>query len=290
MQTLTIASQQSVEPTQMGVATSASTFFRQIGGTLGVAILLSVLFTLLPTNITGALQNKSDLTAGLNAALTPSVADAPNNKGVMDQIWNKIVDPIKENAQKGLDAGSAKAIAAADAAVTTQVTAAVQQQVAAGHLPAAAEQTAIDQGVAAAKPQAEAAALDAVAKAANGTVQDGKVVIDWSDATARGKVVDKAVPTIIDKVKTLKAKGSTSSDTSFLNGADKRLTTPFLKGFNASVVVVYWVAMFVLLLAFVITWFFRVPVLRTTSALQERANAAGATGVSATGTIQTQDA
>ena len=55
MQTLTIASQNSVAATQMGVATSASTFFRQIGGTLGVAILLSVLFSALPGNITGSL-------------------------------------------------------------------------------------------------------------------------------------------------------------------------------------------------------------------------------------------
>ena len=45
MQTLTIASQNSVQARDMGVATSSSTFFRQIGGTLGVAILFSVLFT-----------------------------------------------------------------------------------------------------------------------------------------------------------------------------------------------------------------------------------------------------
>ena len=287
MQTLTIASQQSVQPTQMGVATSASTFFRQIGGTLGVAILLSVLFTLLPTNITGSLQNTSDLKAGLNAALTPSVADAQRNKGAMSNIWNKIVDPIKENTQKGLDAGAAKATAAADAAVTQKVTAAVQAQVDAGTLPAAAAPSIIEQQIAAAKPTAEAAALDAVAKAANGTVTDGKVVIDWSNATARESVVDKAVPTIQKEAKKLKASGSTSSDTSFLNGADKRLTTPFLKGFNASVVVVYWIAMIVLLIAFVITWFFRVPALRSTSALQERADAAG---VTETGTIRTQEA
>ncbi len=290
MQTLTIASQQSVEPTQMGVATSASTFFRQIGGTLGVAILLSVLFTLLPTNITSSLQNKQDLTAGLNAALTPSIADAPKNKGVMDQIWNKIVDPIKENTQKGLDTGTQQALKAADAAVTQKVTAGVQAQVAAGVIPAAAAPAIIDQQITAAKPAAEQAALQAVAEKANGTVENGKVVVDWSNADARKAVVDKAVPTIQKKAKELKASGSTSSDTSFLNGADKRLTMPFLKAFNASVVVVYWVAMFVLLLAFVITWFFRVPVLRSTSALQERANAAGATGVTATGTIKTQDA
>ncbi|MCO7264454.1 EmrB/QacA family drug resistance transporter, partial [Dickeya zeae] len=44
MQSITLASQNSVEPRDMGVATSSATFFRQIGGTLGTAVLLSVLF------------------------------------------------------------------------------------------------------------------------------------------------------------------------------------------------------------------------------------------------------
>ena len=35
MQTLTLASQNAVAANQMGVATGAATFFRQIGGTLG---------------------------------------------------------------------------------------------------------------------------------------------------------------------------------------------------------------------------------------------------------------
>jgi EmrB/QacA subfamily drug resistance transporter len=287
MQTLTLASQGSVAPHQMGVATSAATFFRQIGGTLGVALLLSVLFSALPTNITTAMQNKTDLTAGLSAALTPSVADAPRNQGVMKEIWGKIVDPIKNQTQAGLDAGAAKATAAADAAVTSQVTAAVQGQVDAGRIPESAAPALIQQQVAAAKPAAETAALQKVADAAHARIVDGKVVYDWSNADARATVVDKAVPTIIDKASKLKASGSTSSDTSFLNGADKRLTTPFLKGFNDSVVVVYWIALAVVLLAFILTWFFRVPPLRQVSALQERADAGG---VSETGTIQTQAA
>jgi hypothetical protein len=44
MQTLTIAAQNSVEPRDIGVATSSATFFRQIGGTTGVAVMLSLLF------------------------------------------------------------------------------------------------------------------------------------------------------------------------------------------------------------------------------------------------------
>lgn len=47
MQTLTIAAQNSVEPRDIGVATSSATFFRQMGGTAGVAVFLSVLFAAL---------------------------------------------------------------------------------------------------------------------------------------------------------------------------------------------------------------------------------------------------
>jgi len=44
MQTLTIASQNAVSAKDIGVATSSATFFRQMGGTLGVAVFLSILF------------------------------------------------------------------------------------------------------------------------------------------------------------------------------------------------------------------------------------------------------
>jgi len=47
MQTLTTAAQNAVEPRDIGVATSSSTFFRQMGGTAGVAVFLSILFTTL---------------------------------------------------------------------------------------------------------------------------------------------------------------------------------------------------------------------------------------------------
>ncbi|WP_051265396.1 MDR family MFS transporter [Nakamurella lactea] len=51
MQSLTLATQNSVPSQDMGVATSAATFFRQVGGTIGVAVFLSMLFSLLPKNI-----------------------------------------------------------------------------------------------------------------------------------------------------------------------------------------------------------------------------------------------
>jgi hypothetical protein len=51
MQTIVLAMQNSVDPRDMGVATSAVTFFRQVGGSLGTAIFLSILFSNAGSNI-----------------------------------------------------------------------------------------------------------------------------------------------------------------------------------------------------------------------------------------------
>jgi EmrB/QacA subfamily drug resistance transporter len=63
MQTLIIAVQNAGPKRDMGVSTAAATFFRQIGGTLGVAVFLSVLFSTLTGNIRDAFVD-----AGLPAA------------------------------------------------------------------------------------------------------------------------------------------------------------------------------------------------------------------------------
>lgn len=279
MQSLVLASQNSVAPRDMGVATSSSTFFRQIGGTLGTAVLLSVLFALMPSGIATAMQNKGDLTSALDAALTPSVAADPANKGVMDQIWSPIVTPIQSQVQSGLDQGTAAAIQAADQAVTQQVTAAVQKQVDAGALSAASAQGIIDSQVAAAKPAAEQSALQTAAQKAGASVVNGKLAVDYSDQGQRSAIVDKVAPTLIDKLKenssSQGSSSSTTSDTSFLKGADARLTRPFMSGFNNSAVVIYWVGFGVIVLAFILSWFFKVPPLRPRSALQEQADAQG---------------
>ncbi|WP_345763146.1 MDR family MFS transporter [Diaminobutyricibacter sp. McL0608] len=282
MQTLTLASQNAVAPNQMGVATGASTFFRQIGGTLGVAVLLSVLFAALPANIVTATANEKTLSSALDAALTPEVATAPENKAIMKQLWTPIVSPIKSSIQDELAAGVTKAKAAADAAVTQQVTAAVNEQVAAGVIPAEAAAQIIAQQVAAATPQGEAAALAAVAKAAHATVVNGTVEVNWANASQRGFYVDKLTPTLATELKKGDSKANSSSnsatsDTSFLDGADKRLSKPFMVGFNDSVVLVYTIGLGVILLAFVLSLFFKVPPLRKTSALQEQADVAGST-------------
>ncbi len=51
MQPVIVAVQNAVSPREMGVATSSVTFFRQMGGTIGTAAFLSILFTRLGTEI-----------------------------------------------------------------------------------------------------------------------------------------------------------------------------------------------------------------------------------------------
>ncbi|WP_030477535.1 MDR family MFS transporter [Lentzea albidocapillata] len=57
MQTLLLAIQNDAEPRDMGVATASATFFRQIGGTVGTAVFLSILFTTVGDKIASGLQS-----------------------------------------------------------------------------------------------------------------------------------------------------------------------------------------------------------------------------------------
>ncbi|MEN9749841.1 MAG: hypothetical protein RL149_919 [Actinomycetota bacterium] len=79
MQTLTLVSQQSVPASEVGVATSSATFFRQMGGTLGVAVFISILFNSLANTIGDAFKNKSIQDGVLAAAQDPKVLANPAN-------------------------------------------------------------------------------------------------------------------------------------------------------------------------------------------------------------------
>lgn len=57
MQPLILTMQSSVPPTAIGVATSSATFFRQIGGTVGVALFLSLLFGSVGSHIDTAFKD-----------------------------------------------------------------------------------------------------------------------------------------------------------------------------------------------------------------------------------------
>ncbi|GHE11212.1 MDR family MFS transporter [Klenkia taihuensis] len=67
-QPIILAVQNAVSPREIGVATSSVTFFRQMGGTLGTAIFLSVLFSSLPTNIGDAYADAQSSAAFQQAA------------------------------------------------------------------------------------------------------------------------------------------------------------------------------------------------------------------------------
>ena len=86
MQPLVLAVQNAVPPQDMGVATSSATFFRQMGGTLGTAVFLSVLFSTVGDKIAAAFK-ASSATPAFRAALSdPSVASDPNNAAVIKAI------------------------------------------------------------------------------------------------------------------------------------------------------------------------------------------------------------
>jgi hypothetical protein len=67
MQTLTLAAQNSVPASDIGVATSSTMFFRQMGGTLGVAVFISILFNRLPDAIAASFA-KADVAKDFGAA------------------------------------------------------------------------------------------------------------------------------------------------------------------------------------------------------------------------------
>jgi len=68
MQPIILAIQNAVSPREIGVATSSVTFFRQMGGTLGTAVFLSVLLSTLPGRIADAFNSVRG-TPGFQAAL-----------------------------------------------------------------------------------------------------------------------------------------------------------------------------------------------------------------------------
>ena len=167
MQTTMVASQNSVDAKDIGVATSSATFFRQMGGTFGVAVFMSILFGQVADKIGGAFQ-RADVREGIAAATKdPAVLANPDNDAILGVL------------QGG---------------------------------PSAAEQITLD--------------------------------------------------------------------SSFMIGADDRLTLPFRIGFVESSLTVFLVAIFFVAAAFVISWFIKEIPLRDKSASQEAAESAKTAGMS----------
>ncbi|MGW6128674.1 MDR family MFS transporter [Cellulomonas sp. NPDC055163] len=86
MQPLVLAVQNAVPVQDMGVATSSSLFFRQVGGTLGTAVFLSILFSTVGENIRDAFTSLAR-TPDFQAALTdPAVVADPANAPVLGMV------------------------------------------------------------------------------------------------------------------------------------------------------------------------------------------------------------
>jgi EmrB/QacA subfamily drug resistance transporter len=85
-QPLVLAVQNAVPPRDMGTATSSSLFFRQMGGTLGTAVFLSILFSTVTTKIGQAFERASQTSAFQAAVQDPAVRADPANAPVLQML------------------------------------------------------------------------------------------------------------------------------------------------------------------------------------------------------------
>ena len=111
MQTVQLAMQNAVAPRDIGVATSSGTFFRQMGGTLGTAVFLSILFSSAPGHIANAYKS-----AGSTPAYRAAAAAHPdqlatlqhhsgslNDTSFVNQIDKVLAHPFLVGFSKAMD-------------------------------------------------------------------------------------------------------------------------------------------------------------------------------------------
>jgi hypothetical protein len=96
MQSIVLAMQNAVPARDMGVATSAVTFFRQVGGSMGTAIFLSILFSNAATNIA----------SNLDKAGIPLTAKGPvnlNDTSKLESLPEAVRAPILAGFSDAMD-------------------------------------------------------------------------------------------------------------------------------------------------------------------------------------------
>lgn len=109
LQPILLIVQSSVPPTEIGVATSSATFFRQIGGTLGVAVFLSVLFSTVGGNIEDAIEVESQTPEFQQAVadghgLDPSmVHQIQDDSSFIETLHPAIAHPFKVGFAESMD-------------------------------------------------------------------------------------------------------------------------------------------------------------------------------------------
>ena len=114
MQPMITAVQNAVNPREIGVATSSVTFFRSMGGTLGTAIFLSVLFNVLPGKIKGAFtsaaatpQFQAELQSHPDQAKILQQATSGGGGDLSDTSWlNKLSDVLAHPFKVGFSEGT----------------------------------------------------------------------------------------------------------------------------------------------------------------------------------------
>ena len=109
LQPILLIVQNAVPPTDIGVATSSSTFFRQIGGTLGVAIFLSVLFSTVGGNIRTAIEADAQTlewrqTVAEGHVFDPSVAaQFEDDSSFIEKLHPVFAHPFKVGFAESMD-------------------------------------------------------------------------------------------------------------------------------------------------------------------------------------------
>ncbi|MFF0631237.1 MDR family MFS transporter [Nocardia sp. NPDC004151] len=102
MQPLIVALQNALPPKDMGVSTASATFFRQIGGTLGAAVFLSILFDRLGTDIRAQLEASSTdpnfQKAVVNAAHDGNPADMALAQGFLNHDTSAAQSVLKDSS------------------------------------------------------------------------------------------------------------------------------------------------------------------------------------------------
>lgn len=88
MQPLTLAMQTSVPPRDMGVGTSSAAFFRSMGGAVGTAVFISMLFSLAANRIADGMKTATTDPAYLAVLKDPAVASDPANAKLYDFFKN----------------------------------------------------------------------------------------------------------------------------------------------------------------------------------------------------------
>ena len=156
MQSIILAMQNAVPVRDMGVATSSVTFFRQMGGALGTAVFLSILFSAAPSKIAERFQaagvrpptGSVDLNDTSNLKRLPSAVREPILAGFSDAmsvvflvgacvlviafVLSTMMKEVPLRQMSGIEQARADAAAAAAAAAPANGQAAVPEGAAAG--------------------------------------------------------------------------------------------------------------------------------------------------------------